>query len=123
MPRFIYTIIVINLLFLVSLVIIIFKVPPITVTSRVIFLIDLFVTISLAASIVIYKLMTIKKSLFSEPRYIYRNAFRRGVLISLLTALSLGFKFWGVATKLNIILVGLFLLALEVYFSHNNKTN
>lgn len=123
MPRFIYTIILINILFALGLIFIFLKIPPNSVTNKIIFLVDLFITLSLFCSVVIFKILTIKKSLFNEPRYIYRNALRRGVLLSLLMGLSLGFNFWGVATKINIILVGLFLLALEIYFSHNNKTN
>ncbi|MCX6784232.1 MAG: hypothetical protein NT141_04205 [candidate division WWE3 bacterium] len=123
MPRFIYTIITINLLFLISLVLIFFKIPPTTVPNKIIFLVDLLITISLAFSVVIYKLVTLNKSIFSEPRYIYRNALRRGILLSLFLTLSLGFKFWNVATKLNIILVILFLVAVEFYFWHRSRIN
>jgi len=117
MPKFVYSVILLDLLFLVGLVFVTLSLSPTSLLNRVAFLITLLGTLTFATSLIFYKLGYLKKRLFVEPRYLYRKMLRRGFFVALATSLLLGLKFQGEATKINVFLLVSFFVALEIFFS------
>jgi hypothetical protein len=120
MPRFLYSVLFLTVVTLVGLILIIWKLSPELMISRLLFFGDLTIAVTLGLSVIFYYLNATRKKLFVEPRNLYRKQLRRSFLIAIFLDGLLAFKFWGGFNKLNILLFLLFILALEVFMNRRN---
>lgn len=104
MPKFLYTVIFLNLILWISVILFIFKIPPNSNLLIIIFLILLFITLVHTFSLPIYFLK--RKTKFLTKREIYRVNIKYSVLVSLiiitylfLKAFKL-FNIWGILVSL-----------------------
>ena len=82
MPRFFYPLIILNAILIIGLIVVIFTLTPTSLANRLIFLTLLCSALALTFSFLLYRLASLRKSLFVEPRYLYRKMLRRGLLVA-----------------------------------------
>lgn len=121
MPRFLLPAIATALISVIALILTVFFLSPVIVVNRIIFLGLLQITLTTTLSLIFYKIASLSASLFTEPRYLYRKLLRRALLVTAVLTISVGFKFWGGLTPLNVLLLIVFLGVVEAYISYSNK--
>ncbi len=120
MPRFLYSVIFLTVVALIGLIFIVWKMSPEIMLSRLLFLGDLIITITLGVSLIFYHLSGTRKKLFVEPRNLYRKQLRRSFFVAIFSVGILSLKFWGGFNKLNTLLLFLFIVALEIFINRRN---
>lgn len=105
MPKFLYTIILGTIISGVYFANLLLNTSPESTSRIFLFLAVLGIFLTLLLSLIFYFVLKNESPNFSNLRYIYRKAFKIGVILSSGIVLYLGLKAFELATVLNVILL------------------
>lgn len=117
MPRFVATIIVLDLLAAGGLAHLYLNVSPQRGTTIFIFLLLLFLVLTLSLSLPTAYLARLKEPKYTSDREIYRIWLRKSALLATIVTGSLALRAVGGYSRLNVIILVTFAVLLEIYLS------
>ncbi len=121
MPKFIYTILIIDVAVWGIIAKFIFGSKPDTIVNIIIFLSLLLVALTLTFSMPIYFYFYRKSPTFTNLRFIFRKSLKYGFYIGLCVCLILVLKFLHVLTVLNAVLFLVLYFSVLYTFTRNYK--